>query len=106
MCAVADAYQALGGGLCAVAAHCTGDGFGTRSHIGLQGSLESFRQRAGGRCTARVRGSDPEEVDSFCPVVLVVHLGNDDLRCMSKTTRSLTAHSKEPFRTANTAAGR
>ena len=73
--------QALGGGLCAIAAHCGGDGLGTGSHVGLEGVLESARQRIGGRCAGCVRGSDAEVVDTLGPVVLVVVLGNDDLRC-------------------------
>jgi hypothetical protein len=39
------AYQALGDGLCAVAAHCSGDELGTGSHIGLEGVLENAHQR-------------------------------------------------------------
>jgi hypothetical protein len=78
MRSVDGAYQALGGGLCAVAAHCRGDGLGTGSHLGLEGVLESARQRVGRWCAGYVSGSDAEVVYSLCPVVLVVDLGDDD----------------------------
>jgi hypothetical protein len=38
-------YQAPGGGMSAVAAHCSSDGTGTDGDIGLEGLLESARQR-------------------------------------------------------------
>jgi len=81
MSSVVGADQALGRGLCAVAVHCSGDGLGTGSDIGLEGALESAPQRFGGWCAGCVRGADAEVVYSLCPVMLVVHLGDDDLRC-------------------------
>ena len=42
---------------------------------------ERLGQRVGGRRAGRVRGSDPEVVNTLCPVVLVVDLGHDDLGC-------------------------
>ena len=73
------AYQALSGRLGAVAAHCSRDGSGTGSHIGVDGVLESARQRFGRWYAGFVRGSDAEALDSLCKVVLIVPLGNDDL---------------------------
>ena len=72
-------YQALGGGLYAVDAHCASDGLGTGGHLRPESVLQSAPQRVGGRCTGCVRRADAKVVDSLCPVVLVVHLGDDDL---------------------------
>src|SRR5688500_13321631 len=71
--------QSSRGDLRAFRANRGGDGSGTDSHLRLEGVAERLGQRVGGGRAGRVRGSDPEVVDSLSPVVLVVDLGHDDL---------------------------
>ena len=52
----------LGSHHCAITAHCGGDELGTGSHFGLEGVLESARQRVGGRNNERVSASNSEVV--------------------------------------------
>jgi len=78
---VVGVHQALSGDLCAVAAHCSGNGLRTGSHIGSERVLESPRQRVSCWYARCVRGSDAEALDPLCPVVLIVDLRNDDLGC-------------------------
>ncbi len=74
-------HQSLRGSLCAIGAHCASDELGTGCYVRLESVAEGRGQRVGGRYDRRVRRSDPEVVDSLCPVVLVVELGYDDLGC-------------------------
>ena len=53
---------------------------GTGSHTWWEGVLECTRQRVSGRSDGRVRSSDAEMVGALSPVVLVVVLGDHDLR--------------------------
>jgi hypothetical protein len=73
-------YQAMGSGLYAIPLHSGSNGLGTGSHVRLEGELEGDRQRIGSRCARCVRDASAEIMNSLCPVVLVVHLRNDDLR--------------------------
>src|SRR5450755_3434550 len=66
--------QSPRGDLRAIGAHRGGDGAGTGRHVLLESVAERFGQRVGSGRAGHVRGSDPEVVDSLCPVVLVVHL--------------------------------
>ena len=38
-----------------------------------------------------MRGSDAQVMYPLCPVMLVVHLGNDDLRCARRRSESRSA---------------
>lgn len=64
--------------------HGSHDRSGAGSHVRLESMSESVHQRASGWCAGCVRDSNTEVVDSLCPVVLIVHLGDDDLGSTGK----------------------
>src|SRR5512133_3018296 len=74
-------HQPIGRGLCTVPQYRAGDGPGTDGHLRPKGPVESAYQRFRGRCAGRMGESDSEVLNSLGPVVVVMALGDDDLRC-------------------------
>ena len=72
--------QALGCNNCAVVEHLASGRPGTSDHVGPKGALESGHERFACHFARPVSHTDAKITDALGPVVLVVVLGNDDLR--------------------------